>query len=393
MLRTQSIGFICFGFALILLTSTNLMAGTAPHLVAGTLENDEFTTWLGLQNRSGKTCTVGVQYHRGAMKLPVETLLTDGVDMGNFFTKELPSHGSTRIEVSTAPGTDTIFTGAASIFFDDSVCLNEVGITAEYRVKPASRVTAISELFSYPVGSATPLGQCTIARISYNPPSEIPAVATVSNGGVVLPAGTKRFMQVYDQDGVLVNSTTPTEYDGSHSAQNLPEVFPGQGAVSGIWKVCTEKPDDFDGTAAIDVLYINVVNEGNIQFAATSSQQINEDCKLDDTTMCLLNQQFGASLSLRDTPSGPSRLAKVGSFDGSSGTFIDEQASLKMTLSVQNGCASDFPAYWLIAASDTTVEYTLTVTDTSSDMTKTYQNELGQPSPAIVDTAAFATCP
>ena len=64
-----------------------------------------------------------------------------------------------------------------------------------------------------------------------------------------------------------------------------------------------------------------------------------------------------------------------------------------MTLSVQNGCASDFPAYWLIAASDTTVEYTLTVTDTSNGMTKTYQNELGQPSPAIVDTAAFATCP
>ena len=178
MLRTQSIGFICFGSAVMLLISMNLMAGTAPHLVAGTLENDRFTTWLGLQNRSGKPCTVGVQYHRGAMKLPVEKLLTDGEDNGNFFTKELPSHGSTRIEVSTAPGTDTIFTGAASMFFEDPVCLNEVGITAEYRVKPASRVTTISELFSYPVGSATPLGQCTIARINYNPPFEIPAVAT-----------------------------------------------------------------------------------------------------------------------------------------------------------------------------------------------------------------------
>ncbi len=393
MLRTQPIGFVCFGSAVILLISMNLTAGTAPHLVAGTLEDDEFTTRLGLQNRSGKTCQVTIQYHEGALKLPGKKLLTDGQDLGNAFPKEIPSHGSTSFEVSTAPGTETIFTGAASVFFGDSVCLNEVGITAEYRVKPASGVTSIKELFSYPVGSATPLGQCTIARINYNPPSEIPAVAPVSNGGVVLPAGTKRFMQVYDQDGVLVNSTTPTEYDGSHSAQNLPEVFPGQGAVSGIWKVCTEKPDDFDGTAAIDVLYINVVNEGNIQFAATSSQQINEDCKLDDTTMCLLNQRFGASLSLRDTPSGPSRLAEVGSFHGSSGTFVDEQASLKMTLSVQNGCASDFPAYWLIAASDTTVEYTLTVTDTSNGMIKTYQNELGQPPPAIIDTEAFATCP
>ena len=155
---------------MILLISMNLMAGTAPHLVAGTLENQQFTTWLGLQNRSGKTCTVGVQYHRGAMKLPVETLLTDGENKGNFFTKELPSHGSTRIEVSTAPGTETIFTGAASILFEDNVYLNEVGITAEYRVKPASRVTSISELFPYAVGSTTPLGQCTIANINYNPP-------------------------------------------------------------------------------------------------------------------------------------------------------------------------------------------------------------------------------
>ncbi len=341
---------------MILLISMNLMAGTAPHLVAGTLENQQFTTWLGLQNRSGKTCTVGVQYHRGAMKLPVETLLTDGENKGNFFTKELPSHGSTRIEVSTAPGTETIFTGAASILFEDNVYLNEVGITAEYRVKPASRVTSISELFPYAVGSATPLGQCTIANINYNPPTEIPAVATVSNGGALLPPGTTRFMQLYDQDGVLVNSTTPTEYDGTHSAQNLPEIFPGQGPVSGLWKVCTERPNGFRGTAAIDVLYINVVNEGNIQFAATSSQKNNNNCKTDDTTLCLQNQRFQTQLSVRDTPTGPSRPAQVGPFDGSSGTLVEGQAGLSLTVSVQNGCSSGFNAYWVIVGGDTSVE-------------------------------------
>ena len=395
MLRTQLIGFVCFGLAVMLLISMNLMAGTAPHLVAGTLENQEYITWLGLQNRSGKTCLVTIQYHKGAMKLPDETLLTDGEDLGNAFSKEIPSHGSTSFEVSTAPGTESIFTGAASVFFRDSVCLNEVGITAEYRVKPTSRVTSISELFSYPLVPATPLNQCRIARIKYNPPTEIPAVATVSNGGVVLPTGTTRYMQLYDQDGVLVNSTTPTEYDGSHSAQNLPEHFPGQGPVSGLWKVCTEKPDGFAGTAAIDVLFINVVNEGNIQFAATSSQQVNEDCKVDDNRMCLQNQRFGANLSLRDTPSGPSRLAKFGPFDGFSGTFIDELASLKMTVWVQNGCASDIPTFWVFAnaETDTTAEYTLTVTDTSTGTTKTYQNGFGEPAAAVTDTSAFATCP
>ena len=109
-------------------------------------------------------------------------------------------------------------------------------------------------------------------------------------------------MQLYDQDGVLVNSTTPTEYDGSHSAQNLPEHFPEQGPVSGLWKVCTEKPDGFAGTAAIDVLFINVVNEGNIQFAATSSQQVNEDCKVDDNTMCLQKSNDSGPTSACVTP-------------------------------------------------------------------------------------------
>ncbi len=225
MFKTRSTAFMYFGFAALLLTSMNLMAGTAPHLVAGTLENDEFTTWLGLQNRSGKTCKVVVQYQKGAMKLPDETLLTDGEDLGNSFFKDIPSHGSTSFEVSTAPGTGTVFTGSASFFFDNPVCQNDVGITAEFRVNPISQ-DIIDELFSYPVGPAIPLGKCAAARINFDPPFEIPGLATVSNGGAVLPSGTTRFMQLYDEDGALVNSTLPSEYDGTYTAQNLPEHFP-----------------------------------------------------------------------------------------------------------------------------------------------------------------------
>ncbi len=392
MLKTQLTKAICCGFAVILLTSVNLVARTAPHLVAGTLENDEFITWLGLQNRSRKTCKVAVQYHKGAMKLPDKKLLTDGEDLGNAFLKHIPSHGSTSFEVSTAPGTDTIFTGSASFFFEDSVCLNEVGITAEFRVNPTSQ-DIINELFSYPVGPSIPLDNCAAARINFDPPFEIPGLATVSTGGAVLPAGTTRFMQLYDQDGVLVNSTLPSEYDGTYTARNLQEDFPRQGRVSGIWKVCTEKPDGFRGAAAIDAVFINVVNRGNVQLAATSNQQTNDDCKMDDTTLCLLNQQFKATLNLRGSPTGPSRRAKVGFTDGSLGTFVDEQAALKFGVSIQNGCSSDFPAYWVFAAATTDVQYTLTITDTATDSSKSYENPFGRPSPAITDTAAFLTCP
>jgi hypothetical protein len=50
-------------------------------------------------------------------------------------------------------------------------------------------------------------------------------------------------------------------------------------------------------------------------------------------------------------------------------------------------------AWWVYAAATTDVEYTMTVTDTLHDETKTYTNALGNASPAITDSAAFATCP
>ncbi len=394
MFRAQSPVFVFVGSVVIpLLTATNLMAGTAPQIVAGIIEGDEFRTLLGLQNVSGKDCPIGILYHKGAMKSPGKTILTDGEDMGNSFIKHIPSHGSTRIEVTTAPGTDTIFTGAASFFFEDSVCLNAVGITAEYRVKPVSEDT-IKEVFSFKLSGSYPLDQCAAAGVKYDPPSDTPALAVVSNGGAKLPPGTMTSMKLYAHEGTLLNSTPPTEYDGSHWAQNLPEIFPRQGPFSGLWEICTTKPENSPNIFAIDALFISVVKEGdNVQFAATSGQRVNEDCLVDDNTMCLLNQRFLTTFSLQDSPDGPSRPGKVGSTDGSSGTFVDEQTGVKFAVSVLDGCSSDFPSYWVLGAADTTFGYTLTVTDTSSDAIKTYQNPLGQASEAIIDTSAFATCP
>jgi hypothetical protein len=47
----------------------------------------------------------------------------------------------------------------------------------------------------------------------------------------------------------------------------------------------------------------------------------------------------------------------------------------------------------VFAAATTNVEYTLTVTDTRTSVSKVYMNELGQPAAAVTDTQAFSTCP
>jgi hypothetical protein len=63
-----------------------------------------------------------------------------------------------------------------------------------------------------------------------------------------------------------------------------------------------------------------------------------------------------------------------------------------MLIKVLDGCNIN-NRYWVFAAATTNVEYTLRVTDTETGASKQYRNPLGQASPAITDTSAFATCP
>ena len=47
----------------------------------------------------------------------------------------------------------------------------------------------------------------------------------------------------------------------------------------------------------------------------------------------------------------------------------------------------------MFANATTNVEFTVTVTDTDTGVSKEYFNPLGTPAQAITDTQAFATCP
>ena len=59
---------------------------------------------------------------------------------------------------------------------------------------------------------------------------------------------------------------------------------------------------------------------------------------------------------------------------------------------ILDGCGFN-DHFWVFAAATTNVEYTLSVTDTQTGITKQYFNPLGTAAAAITDTGAFATCP
>ena len=118
----------------------------------------------------------------------------------------------------------------------------------------------------------------------------------------------------------------------------------------------------------------------------------------------LRDDRFAASMVWTD-PSGTKRPVQgglvaglggdeLGALDGSdTGLFFFSDAdNWELLVKVLDGCGFN-GHFWVFAAATTNVEYTLTVTDTQSGSVNEFHNPLGQASPAILDTSAFATCP
>ncbi len=71
--------------------------------------------------------------------------------------------------------------------------------------------------------------------------------------------------------------------------------------------------------------------------------------------------------------------------------FFDAD-NVELIVKVLDGCGIN-GRYWFFAAAATNVEYTIDVVDTKTGEGWRYDNPLGRASPAVTDTAAFATCP
>ena len=104
-------------------------------------------------------------------------------------------------------------------------------------------------------------------------------------------------------------------------------------------------------------------------------------------TVCL-NDRFAVEVGLGSSGSANGSSSSV---DSGYFWFVDE-AHIDLTVRVVNAC-DYWGTYWVFAASVTEIEFELTVTDTATGTSHTYENELGQRFQPITDTSAFVTCP
>ena len=114
-------------------------------------------------------------------------------------------------------------------------------------------------------------------------------------------------------------------------------------------------------------------------------------CVADGDTLCLNNSRFRVEVDWRNY-AGQTGSGQAVPFRNDSGLFwFFGPSNIEMLIKVINGCGFN-QRYWVYAAATTDVEYRLTVTDTTTEISREYSNVLGNRAAAITDSSAFATC-
>jgi hypothetical protein len=115
-------------------------------------------------------------------------------------------------------------------------------------------------------------------------------------------------------------------------------------------------------------------------------------CTPGPDTLCLLGGRFRAEVAWRDFQGGEGAGHTVPGASDASGLFwFFSPENWELLVKVIDGCAAG-GHFWVFAAATTTVEHTLTVTDTRTGRTVRYDNPPGRATPATTDTSAFE-CP
>jgi bacillolysin len=115
-------------------------------------------------------------------------------------------------------------------------------------------------------------------------------------------------------------------------------------------------------------------------------------CTENASTLCLSNGRFKVQASWRtsDGRSGNGNGVRLSTDTGYFWFFTS--SNVELVVKVLNACSfSDH--YWTFAGGLTSVQVTMTVTDTQTGATKTYTNPLNRPFQPIQDAAAFSSCP
>jgi hypothetical protein len=117
-------------------------------------------------------------------------------------------------------------------------------------------------------------------------------------------------------------------------------------------------------------------------------------CISDSTTMCLAGGRFRVNTVWR-TGNGNTGVGRViPSTDNSGLVWFFGPNNVEMLVKVLDACnLQGFQSYWVFFAATTNVDFTVTVTDTATGVTKEYMNPSGQAASPVQDTLSFKTCP
>lgn len=121
--------------------------------------------------------------------------------------------------------------------------------------------------------------------------------------------------------------------------------------------------------------------------------EVNEaPCMPDGETLCLEDGRFRVQVEWLD-PTGNGGLAHADQVTDDSGEFwFFQPDNVELIVKALDACVEPFNRFWVFAAGLTDVEVEITVTDTATDVTRTYDNPQGNPFDPVQDTAAF-DCP
>lgn len=115
-------------------------------------------------------------------------------------------------------------------------------------------------------------------------------------------------------------------------------------------------------------------------------------CAGDDETLCLAGGRFQVQVDWR-TSQGTSGAGHVEAVSDSTGlVWFFEAQNKEILVKVIDACVSPFDAYWVFFAATTNVDFTVTVIDTATGLTKEYSNISGDAAAPVQDTLTFATC-
>ena len=117
------------------------------------------------------------------------------------------------------------------------------------------------------------------------------------------------------------------------------------------------------------------------------------NCVASATRLCLNENRFAVDVTWENFE-GETGVAKADAFqslDSGLMYFFDSQ-NLEVLVKVLDGCAVN-NRVWVFAAATTNVKYSLTVTDTETGLSKSYDNPLNNSADAVTDTNAFVACP